>query len=459
MDYKKKFEDFLNKMQGLLDSAKKQGHIIVRVEDIENTFPELKESEDERIRTAILNHLKKMWGNCKDDICGVHVEDAIAWLEKQGVKQSLPIPNERAWLYLVADVLTWENGIGQYLDDPRVQQLAKELSSEYAQKLYTFPVSSDIENNKQETDGKAEPKFHEGDWIVYNNDICQIVKREEGCNKLVTVFGIEKELVNERNLSTARLWAIEDAKEGDVLVCKGNVKGSNGITYERICLFKNLDNAFFTLTKTSNCIEEYATDVNIDYPDNTVPATKEQRDLLFQKMKVAGYVWDAEKKGFIMKTEPKFKVGEWITDGEKVWKIGYIEDGMYIEHHGSISAGGTIESIDKRYHLWTIQDAKDGDVLVDEDNNIGLYREEKDDLDDWESYIYLGCDNRLYGFSMGGYHNIKNTKPATKEQSDLLFKKIKEKGYKWDAEKKALKEIELHDSDKIEPKFKVGEWA
>ena len=225
MDYKKKFEDFLNKMQGLLDSAKKQGHIIVRVEDIENTFPELKESEDERIRTAILNHLKKMWGNCKDDICGVHVEDAIAWLEKQGVKQSLPIPNERAWLYLVADVLTWENGIGQYLDDPRVQQLAKELSSEYTQKLYTFPVSSDIENNRQETDGKAEPKFHEGDWIVYNNDICQIVKREEGCNKLVTVFGIEKELVNERNLSTARLWAIEDAKEGDVLVCKGNVKG------------------------------------------------------------------------------------------------------------------------------------------------------------------------------------------------------------------------------------------
>ena len=312
MDYKKKFEDFLNKMQGLLDGAKKQGHIIVRVEDIENTFPELKESEDERIRTAILNHLKKMWGNCKDDICGVHVEDAIAWLEKQGVKQSLPIPNEHAWLYLVADVLTWENGIGQYLDDPRVQQLAKELSSEYAQKLYTFPVSSDIENNKQKTDDKIVSKFHEGDWI---------------------------------------------------------------------------------------------------------------------------------------------------TDGEKVWKIGYIEDDMYIEHHGSISAGGTIESIDKHYHLWTIKDAKDGDVLVDEDNNIGLYREEKDDLDDWESYIYLGCDNRLYGFSMGGYHNIKNTKPATKEQSDLLFQKIKEKGYKWDAEKKALKEIELHDSDKIEPKFKVGEWA
>ena len=49
---------------------------------------ELKEIEKERIKTAILNHLKKMWGNSQDDVCGVHVEDAIAWLEKQGKKSS-----------------------------------------------------------------------------------------------------------------------------------------------------------------------------------------------------------------------------------------------------------------------------------------------------------------------------------------------------------------------------------
>ena len=48
MDNIKNFEDFLDRMQGLLDSAKKQGHIIVRVEDLENTFPELRESEDDR---------------------------------------------------------------------------------------------------------------------------------------------------------------------------------------------------------------------------------------------------------------------------------------------------------------------------------------------------------------------------------------------------------------------------
>lgn len=35
-----------------------------------------------------------MRGNCQDDICGVHVEDAIAWVEKQ---QDCAKMNERAW--------------------------------------------------------------------------------------------------------------------------------------------------------------------------------------------------------------------------------------------------------------------------------------------------------------------------------------------------------------------------
>ena len=59
---------------------------------IERIFPEINESKDGSdeniIKTAILNYLKKMWGNCQVDVCGVHVEDAINWLEKQGKKSS-----------------------------------------------------------------------------------------------------------------------------------------------------------------------------------------------------------------------------------------------------------------------------------------------------------------------------------------------------------------------------------
>lgn len=54
------------------------------IEKVNKIFSEPKESDDVKIKTAILNHFKKMWGNCQDDVCGVHVEDAIDWLEKQG---------------------------------------------------------------------------------------------------------------------------------------------------------------------------------------------------------------------------------------------------------------------------------------------------------------------------------------------------------------------------------------
>ena len=56
--------------------------------DIKEIFPEPKESDDVKIKTAILNHFKKMWGNCQDDVCGVHVEDVIAWLERQDEQTS-----------------------------------------------------------------------------------------------------------------------------------------------------------------------------------------------------------------------------------------------------------------------------------------------------------------------------------------------------------------------------------
>ena len=97
----------------------------------EEIFPELRESEDEKIRKEIISILRNAyWTSNKN-----RFNELVAWLEKQG-KQASAQTNERAWLYLVSDVLTWKDGIGQYLDDPRVQELAKRLCSKYSQKLY-----------------------------------------------------------------------------------------------------------------------------------------------------------------------------------------------------------------------------------------------------------------------------------------------------------------------------------
>ena len=82
MDNIKKFEDFLDRMQGLLDNAKKQGDIMVPVEDLENAFPELKESEDERIRKELVAMVRLSCTNGDD------ADKKIAWLEKQGEQKS-----------------------------------------------------------------------------------------------------------------------------------------------------------------------------------------------------------------------------------------------------------------------------------------------------------------------------------------------------------------------------------
>lgn len=77
------------------------------------------------------------WGMCARDngveiLVDGEIKERIFLDNKPQGKQT----NERAWLYLVSDVLTWKDGIGQYLDDPRVQELAKKLCSEYSQKLF-----------------------------------------------------------------------------------------------------------------------------------------------------------------------------------------------------------------------------------------------------------------------------------------------------------------------------------
>ena len=92
--------------------------------------------------------------------------------------------------------------------------------------------------------------------------------------------------------------------------------------------------------------------------------------------------------------------------------------------------------------LWTIEDAKDGDVLVASDSSILLFKCVVDAA--CKHYIALTTDNAVK-FNEGLEHYWETSSavhPATKEQRDLLFQKMKEAGYDWDAEKKELKKIE-----------------
>lgn len=219
-------EDFLDRVQGLLDNAQKKGHIVIRVEDLENAFPELRERDDEKIRKALIEMVHD-----RDDLWidyDIHKEEALAWLEKQGE-----------------------------------QKLAPKTS------------------------------FKKGDWVVVSNNhrgTYQIEKIENLQYTLRHILGGSMPLYF-CNEDLIRLWTIQDAMDGDILV-----KGSNIFKFHFIigthvrgyCHVNTDDGRFYDDIGNPDCFSLIG--------DVFTPATREQRDFFFQRMKDAGYGWDAEEK-------------------------------------------------------------------------------------------------------------------------------------------------------------------
>lgn len=325
---------------------KYDGANIMFTQDLkEEMFPELKESEDERTRKEIVRFIRMevedeivgnkwlawiekqkefvsadfddVWETADCDELTAPLEkyskDAIKkmchawydkgielerknWIEKQG-EQAPSQTNERAWLYLVSDVLTWKDGIGQYLDDPRVQELAKRLCSEYTQKLYNSSVLSNSSNIGK---NKIEPRFKVGDWIIsHYNHVAYIKSIDEKNYSLSCNDGNSERLSIDYVNRNWRLWTIQDAKDGDVLYAKGTKD-----SYFRDYIFN-----FSSFTEDNVISTNFGYDVfhgafdtelsrfgrEEDFVSIT-PASKEQRDLLFTKMKEAGYEWANKPK-------------------------------------------------------------------------------------------------------------------------------------------------------------------
>ena len=237
-------------------------------------------------------------------------------IEKQD-EQILSQANERAWLYLVSDVLTWKDGIGQYLDDPRVQELAKKLYSKYAQKLYKPQVLSDnsnIEKNEQKSSGEIEPKFKVGNWyqctknfvgkgVIFDRNTAYYCA-QEGC--LQDEYGCHIAIVKDL-YDRFKLWTIQDAKDGDILSISW---WEDEDLWEKIVIFKKYHSDGVKGLYSTPCVEGYgntfkngklAFKEEVPYYSRTWTcklhlATREQRDTLIKAMDDAGYKWDAEKK-------------------------------------------------------------------------------------------------------------------------------------------------------------------
>lgn len=155
------------------------------------------------------------------------------------------------------------------------------------------------------------------------------------------------------------------------------------------------------------------------------------------------------------KVEQKFKVGDWIVNNNGEPRVFRVEKKDWPDCIISSSLGNQFINtftLDKQYHLWTIQDAKNGDILTDKQNCTCIFREIMTDEGETSVDAYCGItiDNEFVANEKGEIWTVpEDLFPATKEQCTLLFQKMQEAGYEWDAEKKKLKKIE----QKPEPYF------
>ena len=84
MDYEKKYKKALEKARGALNDGTISNNTIAYIQDI---FPELKESEDERIRKELLNAFQEADGSLYMVLTPHRRESFISWLEKQEVQK------------------------------------------------------------------------------------------------------------------------------------------------------------------------------------------------------------------------------------------------------------------------------------------------------------------------------------------------------------------------------------
>ena len=210
-------------------------------EALEFLIPELKESEDEKIRKDLITFLDEIWHLGKnanfDKWDKSDCSNWIAWLEKQG---------------------------------------------------------------EQNPTDKIETKFKVGDWIIsHYNHVAYIKSIDEKNYSLSCNDGNSERLSIDYVNRNWRLWTIQDAKDGDVLYAKGTKD-----SYFRDYIFN-----FSSFTEDNVISTNFGYDVVHGTFDtklsrfgreedfvSVTPASKEQRGLLFTKMKEAGYEWANKPK-------------------------------------------------------------------------------------------------------------------------------------------------------------------
>lgn len=432
-DYKKILEGLVN----IINNTEKSDIGFANIcTFIGENCPELKESEDERIRGAIIDHLKDR-----------NLTEWVAWLEKQGNTNIFDVPK-----------ISIKNAVEvtsrmQYIDDD-IKPIA-EFIMDYA--------NWDLNKDKWNQPTLTVPLFRVLDALIQKGKpYCE-------CNQNIEKQGEQKsfDYENANIPQKDSTWGEEDENfMHDTLGNLTELKDRYGEGYGKVgkCIewLKSLKDRVQPQSKQEWSEDDkkmfgYALDMVEWYSDKNEDKSRLVSDWLKSKLNdgVDGKIYNITYNPND-KIEPKFKVGDWVIDKQGiVHQVSNIVENVTNHTYGyDIVGGGYFNGNTEGVRLWNISDAKDGDIL----HSIGFYNDcifIFNGLDNWKfdepngdravatgyCCLSVSADNMEFGMQGPDCVEVNTVKPATKIQRDFLFRKIKEAGYKWDAEKKELKKI------------------
>ena len=334
--------------------------------------------KEKKIREAILNGLI----DCRDapdlgwsNFGGIHIDDCIAWLEKQRDKDKLIQELGEYKVKYTQEVLEKYINSMSNKDDERLRKTAIAFLKDFAEQGYENAVECIDWLEKQ---GKQKPCMVQ--WKGDNlKEVIGFVGKDKNFEKWFKSFEEYERYVHEHN-DIFKLFN-ENGSHYEIPVGAWIVKTPDGYNI------------------ASNAV---------------------------LKQKSAD------------KIEPRFKVGDWVvfSKSKNVYKVEKIENYEYTLRH---ILGGSLclsFSNEKLIREWTIQDGKDGDVLAAHECYVVFKEIDGLNIKCHCTYHYLGLNPSFY---IDTLQNKDAFLPATKEQRDTLMKAMNDAGYEWDTEKKELK--------------------
>lgn len=300
------YDEAIKRAKDALNDGTISNNTIAYLQDV---FPELKESEDDRMRKGLITFLEQVFYFGKntnfDKWDKSDCSDWIAWLEKKREKkQEWSEDDENEFNHIIhilnlaeeeQEIKGYNNLIGTV---DWFKSLKDKIQLKQSNKSQAKPVLETVDEKSTDNANKVQPKFKVGDWIVYDDNICKIMKMSPGYQFYHCIDIKNHSRIFNRSLENEiHLWTIQDAKDGDIIYAKSKF---NDFSYIRI--FFKLENGkswghcYITSEDSEHWNFEYGKGfLRIDSHD-FYPASKKQRDLLFYKMKESDYEWDSKSK-------------------------------------------------------------------------------------------------------------------------------------------------------------------